>query len=506
MASDPRPGGKNPIRAGAPTGQRVTVEALITILQRKLLEEGPATCIVDREGRLLYRNKAYERIADALAAAGRAPKHRVTGGGNGAGRSGAGSSISLTLNVAGRTEHYTHYRHELGLPPVVAEAHIFERTTRLHTTAASLAQSTSRLEDMTRLVSDWVWETDETLRFTFVSPRISEVLGYLPREMIGRRLTDLPSKHGDSLRRVVKNEASTPFRDVGVEIQDKSGVPHRFLLSGLPVYSTSDGEFLGLRGTAKDVTELHAREAALVEAKETAELANRTKTEFLSNMSHELRTPLNAVIGFSEIMESELLGPLGSAQYKSYAHDIHESAEHLLGLINDILDVAKVEAGGHLLDEDVIDPYELAESARRLVAERSKSAGQMLRMHMPEGLPKLRGDERKLRQVLLNLLSNSVKFTDKGGLIELTAELEADGKFAFLISDSGIGIAAADIPRAFAPFEQVDNKMHRQHKGTGLGLPLSVGFMKLHGGSLELESEPGVGTRAIVRLPAERVV
>ena len=494
----------DPRAADRPLGQRVAAESLVAILQRKLLEEGPAACIFDQDGRLLYKNGAYDRIAEALASAGEEHLWRRPGAD---GRNGQSTpSNALTLRVEGRTEHYSHYRHEFSIPPLRAVAHIYEETTKSRALAAALSQATARLEDMTRLVSDWVWETDADLVFTFVSPRIGDLLGYLPREVVGRRLTDLPTADADVLSKVTGRVNRSPFRDVEVKILDKSGMPRSFLLSGLPVYNTASGEFVGLRGTAKDVTDLNAREEALVKAKEAAEAANQSKTKFLSIMSHELRTPLNVVIGFSEMMEQEIKGPLGNDQYKGYAGDIRESARHLLKLIDDILDVAKVEAGGHVLEDELIDPYDLAESVHRLVAERARNAGQTLTIALPPALPNLRGDERKLKQVLLNLLSNAIKFTDTGGTIELSAERTADGGFAFRVTDSGIGISKEDLPRAFAPFEQVGHRLNREHAGTGLGVPLSLGFMKLHGGDLVLESEPGVGTQAVARLPVERVV
>ena len=205
-------------------------------------------------------------------------------------------------------------------------------------------------------------------------------------------------------------------------------------------------------------------------------------------------------------MESELLGPLGSNQYKSYAADIHESAQHLLTLINDILDVAKIEAGAHELREEVVDPRDVIGAVRRLVAERVTRGDQILEIALPDNLPRLQADERKLKQVLLNLMSNAIKFTPEKGVIEISARLEDDGSFIFQVRDTGIGIAEEDIPRAFAPFEQVDSRLNRQFEGTGLGLPLSAGFIKLHGGRLDLESTPGVGTKAIVRLPPTRVL
>ncbi|MEO3428082.1 PAS domain-containing sensor histidine kinase [Pelagibius sp. CAU 1746] len=492
-----------------PASHSQNLEELLGILQNELLEEGPPTCILDGDGSVIYANRGYHKIAEALAAADAAPTPTTLGllpqGGD---ATPLAVSQEHKLIIDGRTEYYRAKRRPIrgtdgGLR---ATAVVYEPTTKLKATATALVQATTRLDDTTRLVSDWVWETDRDLTLTFVSPRVHDALGYHPREIIGRSLNDLPLERTPKLLSLTTSERHTPFRDVEIEVKHRNGEALLFRLNGLPVYCPDSGNFLGYRGTAENITALRQREDALISAKESAELANRAKTEFLANMSHELRTPLNAVIGFSEIMESELLGPLGSAQYKSYAADIHESAQHLLTLINDILDVAKIEAGAHELRDEEVCPYDIVSAVERLVAERAKRAALRLSTNLPEGLPRLRADERKLKQVLLNLMSNAIKFTPEQGHVDLAAHRGVDGSFIFEVSDTGIGIAAEDIPRAFAPFEQVDSRLSRQFEGTGLGLPLSDGFVKLHGGSLKLESQPGVGTKAIVRLPPNRVI
>ena len=222
-------------------------------------------------------------------------------------------------------------------------------------------------------------------------------------------------------------------------------------------------------------------------------------------MSHELRTPLNAIMGFSEVMSLEVLGPIGQPRYREYAEDILTSSRHLLRLINDILDIAKIEAGKLDVDETAIDVGELLADAHRFVEKTGERAGLTVVVTTPD-VPKVRADERRLKQILLNLLSNAIKFTPSGGTVGLAAEETDDGGIAFSVTDTGIGIAPDEIERAMAPFSQVETGLARRYDGTGLGLPLSKALAELHGGSLTLESQPGVGTTVTVRLPPERVL
>ncbi len=477
--------------------------SLLQTLQRGLLEDGPPTCIENIDGQLVYANKRYQKIADALLC--QLPPINLEQCDD---ASSAINGQEHKLIIDGRTEYYRIHRRSLcGTDGVIrATVKIYEPITRLKATAAALGQASTRLDDITRLVSDWVWETDPSLVLTFVSPRVHAALGYYPREVIGRSLSDLPLDCPQELLALAAGGQHPPFRDIEIKMVHRDGGPLLFRLSGLPVYCPDTGSFMGYRGTAEDMTALRQREEALIMAKESAELANRSKTEVLTNMSHELRTPLTAVIGFSEVMERELFGPLGSLRYQDYATDIKESAQHLLALINDILDVAKIEAGAHELCEEEIDLGETVRAVERLVSERANRAGLTLAVATAEKLPQIKADGRKLKQALLNLMSNAIKFTPEGGRVGLHVRQDTDGSFIIEVSDTGIGIAPEDIPRVFAPFEQVDSRISRQFEGTGLGLPLSDGFVRLHGGRLTLESTVGEGTRAIIRLPAERVV
>ncbi|HLJ18943.1 MAG TPA: ATP-binding protein [Stellaceae bacterium] len=241
-------------------------------------------------------------------------------------------------------------------------------------------------------------------------------------------------------------------------------------------------------------------------AEQTAEAASRAKSEFLANMSHELRTPLNAIIGFSELMAGELLGKLGNPRYREYATDIQDSAKHLLTVINEVLDFSRAEAGELRLNETEIDPAQVIHSTRRMIEERAAAAGLTLETILPDRLPHLRADEHMLRQMLLNLLWNAVKFTREGGRISIVAEHGDNGTFRIEVADTGIGMSPEEIPTALTPFRQVDSGLTRKHGGTGLGLPLVKSRIELHGGSIAIESARGVGTTVALILPASRVV
>ena len=232
--------------------------------------------------------------------------------------------------------------------------------------------------------------------------------------------------------------------------------------------------------------------------------ANQAKSDFLANMSHELRTPLNAIIGFSEVMVEELFGPVGSAKYIEYVVDIHRSARHLLDLINDILDLSKIEAGRVELREETVDVDGLIDGCLTLVEERVRATGLSLEKRVADGLPALWADKRMVRQILINLLSNAVKFTPSGGSVGVEAAIGSTGALVLTVSDTGIGMAPEDIPRVMEPFVQVDGALNRNYEGTGLGLPLANRLAEMHGAAFELKSEEGAGTTVTVRFPAER--
>lgn len=278
---------------------------------------------------------------------------------------------------------------------------------------------------------------------------------------------------------------------------DRPMRPDKFSLD----YATTTAYLAGIAIESK------AKEAELVVAKDQAEQANRTKSQFLANMSHELRTPMNAILGFSESISQEVLGPVSPPKYKEYATDIHRSAEHLLSLLNDILDLSRIEAGKlEVGDQEEIDVAELLDDCVQHFREAAYVGDVGIGKNFPEDLPALRGDRRACKQVMFNLLSNAVKFTQEGGHVDVRATLNQDGSLDLIVADTGIGIPEDQIEKAMKPFERVENDIVRNAEGTGLGLPIVKSLVGLQGGSLSLESELGEGTTVTVSFPAERLV
>ncbi len=242
------------------------------------------------------------------------------------------------------------------------------------------------------------------------------------------------------------------------------------------------------------------------EARHAAESANRSKSRFLAVMSHELRTPLNAIIGFSDLIRSQSVGPIFPEKYREYAEDIHVSGQNLLAVINDILDMAKIEDGKMVLFEEPIDLDEQITAAMRFVSERARQGRVSLQREMPAGLPPLYADQRSIRHILLNLMSNAIKFTPAGGRVTVRAARARDGGLDLAVADNGIGMSPEDLAIALTPFGQVANEYTRRHDGTGLGLPLVKSLSELHGAAVHIESTLGVGTSVRIAFPAERVL
>ncbi|WP_417461587.1 PAS domain S-box protein [Kordiimonas sp.] len=254
----------------------------------------------------------------------------------------------------------------------------------------------------------------------------------------------------------------------------------------------------------RDITEDLVQAQELQRSKDTAELANRAKSEFLANMSHELRTPLNAILGFAEILRDEMVGPIGSPRYKEYAQDIHESGTHLLSIINDILDLSKVEAGRLEAYLTWINPLESLEMCMTLVQQRAFEASLSLEHHFDRSVL-IEADERLIKQIALNLLSNAIKFTEPGGKVTMKLEKTGNGGLCLSVTDTGIGMTAEEIKVAKRPFGQVDSSLSRRHEGSGLGLPLVSAFTEKLNATMTIDSRPSVGTRVSIMFPPFKV-
>jgi PAS domain S-box-containing protein len=371
-----------------------------------------------------------------------------------------------------------------------------------------LKQSEERFRHFAETASDWFWETGPDLKITYLSERFSTATGISPQDLLGRSVREAGlyamADNGDRQYAAAPAAQEASLSCVCRYVQVNGDVQY-WKIGGLAVFA-ANGKFLGYRGTGSNVTSEIRAKQALSEAKELSDLANRAKSEFLANMSHELRTPLNSILGFSEIIKDQLFGNTFD-KYIDYARDIFNSGTLLLALINDILDLAKIEAGRMELYEEIVDVSCLIEAVILLLREEVAAANLRLETKIVAGLPPVRADQRRLKQILLNLLSNSIKFTPAGGSISIAAAPRSeDGDLEIVIRDTGIGIARQDISKALEPFGQIENSLIRSHAGTGLGLPLVKALTELHGGTVAITSRVGHGTEVVVTLSRERLV
>ncbi len=379
----------------------------------------------------------------------------------------------------------------------------------LRTTIAEREGAEAKFESILRISADAIISADEHQTIRLFNQGAEAIFGYAADEVLGKDLDMLlPSRYREKHRSQVAAFGNSPGvvyamkgrRDIYGLRKDGTEFPaeafaSKFDLNGEKIYTV----------TLIDVSKRREVENTIRRAKEEAEASNRAKSEFLAAMSHELRTPLNAIIGFSEVIKDEMFGPIGSTTYREYADDINGSGQHLLELINDILDLSKIEAGMEVLREEDIEVGDVAQSALRLVRQRADNSGHELKFEASEDLPLLCADKRKLKQILVNLLTNAIKFTEAGGEVTLAISARSDSGYIFQIIDTGIGMAPEDIPKALSQFGQLDGDLNRKYQGTGLGLPLTKALVDLHDGRLSLQSEVGVGTTATVCFPATRI-
>ncbi|HEX2594277.1 MAG TPA: PAS domain-containing sensor histidine kinase [Rhizomicrobium sp.] len=339
-------------------------------------------------------------------------------------------------------------------------------------------------------------------RIRFASPAAHMLLGVEPDALIGKAPARLVHPADLKIIQSAFVEASYFGRPATAEIRMKRP-DQTYVWMEMRCRPASEVDGTGpsaIVAVTRDISERKRHERALIEARDAAEAASRAKSKFLANMSHELRTPLNAIIGFSEVMSHEMFGPLGNPRYVEYSGLVHESGGHLLELINSILDMSKIEAGKFELTEEVFDLTDVASGAQRFVKMAAERAGVALRFNIAPGAKQIFADKRAVKQVLINLLTNGIKFTPRGGIVAVDVMRNAAG-IEISVTDNGVGISANDLQRLGRPFEQVEGEHHRTKEGTGLGLALVKAFAAMHGGEIDVTSALGEGTCVRVRLP-----
>ncbi len=370
---------------------------------------------------------------------------------------------------------------------------------------AELSRSEARKQAIFETALDGVVTIDAEGLIVEFNPAAERTLGWTRAEALGRRMDDLVippayrERHRAGFRRYLEGGGGAMMGrrlELSAMRRDGSEFP-----AELAITATRVGEDLFFTAYLRDITDRKVAEQALIDSKAKAEAAAQAKANFLNNMSHELRTPLNAIIGFSEIIKEQVLGPIGVAKYTEFASDIYESGAHLLAIINDVLDMSRIEAGQHLLQLEPLDLAPVVRSCLQMVRGRAASGGVGL-VDDTGPLPVvLVADRKAVMKILLNLLSNAVKFTPPGGTARVAAAGEGDGTVVLTVADTGIGIAPEAMDRVFDPFQQGDMGLNRQHEGVGLGLAITRTLVLLHGGAITLDSAPGQGTTATVRFP-----
>ncbi len=383
-----------------------------------------------------------------------------------------------------------------------------KRSKSLEHSEADLRTSEARFRDFALTSSDWLWETDAQHRFVYASEQLNK-FGPDPRAGLGRSRLELASDAESEPEKWRQHmavlDAHEPFRNFVYASRIGADLEQFISASGNPFFDPA-GRFLGYRGIARDITEEVLAERGLRAAKAAAESANLAKSHFLANMSHELRTPLNAILGFAELLERGVAGML-PPRGREYAGLIRESGAHLLDVVNGLLDLARIDAGKlELQEERGVDPRRLIGQCVGLVERQASAGGVHLSVEITEPAPLLVADRTRLTEILLNMLSNAIKFTDPGGSVSLAMRCTIDGEALFEVRDTGIGMSEAEITIALEPFGQVDPGLGRRTVGAGLGLPLARRLAELHGGSLGVRSEKGVGTTITLLLPATRVL
>jgi signal transduction histidine kinase len=371
---------------------------------------------------------------------------------------------------------------------------------------ARLRASEIRLRDFAEMASDWFWEQDAELRFVPIQfaglPMPSD-----EQSLYGKRRWEVndPTQAPEQwANHRIDLLAHRPFRDFRFARPEKNGTVQHVSINGVPMFDEA-GTFAGYRGTGRDITDLVEAETELRRSKEQAEASSSAKSSFLANMSHELRTPLNAIIGFAELLQMRRTGRI-TEDYVGWAGDILDSGRHLLDLINDVLALSRIEAGRYDLADDNVDLGAVSRSCLAMTRSQAEKGEVRVECTIQGRTAVVRADQRSIKQVVLNLLTNAVKFTEAGGLVSIGAERGPGGTIALVVTDTGIGIDPEALPKLGKPFMQADASTSRRYGGSGLGLAISSRLVELHGGTLTISSVLGQGTSVRVTFPAARVM
>ena len=435
-----------------------------------------------------------------------------------AGAAGLGLSVLAVLGVLGLVP----VAHALPLAPA---AFVFIGAASATAYAAALAvmiqmvhaqsegavrAGEARYRLLAETANDLITRHDDKGRVVFASAAVQQLLGEPVQKVLGDGLFECVHVADRPAYLTALSRCQANHEPIAVEFRVRragAGEPTHYTWVEMrcrPMQS-ADGVKLddpGIVAITRDISDRKAQEVELLRARDEAEGANRAKTQFLASMSHELRTPLNAVIGFSEILSKELFGALGEARYRDYARLIHESGEHLLNVVNDILDMSKIEAGKFKIVREPFDVASLINSCCDIMRHTAEKKSLSLKVDVAPGIPELAADLRACKQMLLNVIANAIKFTEPDGWVRISARVE-DGSVVFAVADNGIGIADQDLSKLGSPFVQANNSYDRSHEGAGLGLSVVKGLARLHGGSLELTSKLGEGTTATIVLPLD---
>ncbi|NBC96861.1 MAG: hypothetical protein GVY27_10965 [Deinococcus-Thermus bacterium] len=434
----------------------------------------------------------------------------------------SGVRLDRWVEGAAETRRFRVRLRPLPLGEEILVGAVYEDVTTEARRLDRLRDAVERAEELVSVVSDYVFTTDADGVLVEFLARTDAAGGLDAGALVGRSLWQAGAfaRHPDYPdKRLPRPRQRAPLRRCLWTVT-QGDRQHHLEIHAIPIFDREADRFAGFRGSATDITarllaqfdatayqeqlkatlaEMERQQAELRDALARARASDTAKSAFLAMMSHELRTPLNAIIGFAEMMQAGILGPLGNPQYEGYTGDILASAQHLLAIISDILDYAKMDAGHLPLDQERVDLAHLVGTSARLFEDRARARGIDLTATVDPELA-CDADPRRLKQVLINLLANAVKFTPEGGRITIAADRSGAG-IAIRVADTGPGIAPEDVERVLQPFVQADGRLERLHEGTGLGLPLSRAIAEAHGGTLHLESPPEGGTTAVVRLP-----